>query len=76
MSALERGIIVSQEIKPLVIDPAMAKPTIPVENPVRRAVPDIPDPLRKPERIPTPAPAPAEPVKVPQAPVRVPVPTR
>lgn len=74
MSALERGIIVSQEIKPLVIDPAMAKPTIPVETPVRRAVPDIPDPLRKPER-PTPAPVPVEPVKVPQ-PVRVPVPTR
>lgn len=50
-------------------EPIMAKPGIPVEKPLRRAVPDVPDPM--PRRLPEPDFEPVEPVKEPREPVRV-----
>lgn len=56
-----------QEVLKVLVDiekPSMAKPGIPLEKPKRRAVPDVPSPLRrKPIRV--------EPVRTPSEPVPV-----
>lgn len=44
----------------------MAKPKIPVEEPARRAIPNVPNPLEMPEETPTP------PVRGPVRPIREP----
>lgn len=46
----------------------MAKPGIPVKNPLRREIPDVPDPMPE-RRLPTPVPATIDPAEKPREPI-------